>query len=77
MSSPSRMPLMPDADNIAAPGTIWDDASAAYQARRAEALRDLGMLSDAEMAKAEYRLKHFNTVSLFNPFTGEKRKVTI
>lgn len=69
------IPLFLNADNIGDPSLAWDDATAAFQLRRAEAARDLGLLSDTEMAKAEQRLKHFGTVTITNPFTGEVRRI--
>lgn len=71
------LPLHVDADNVAAPHTVWDEPSGLFQMLRAEAMRDLGLLSDAELAKAEHRLKHFKTVVIMNPFTGEKRRVRV
>jgi hypothetical protein len=62
------------------PEAMWDPSSAQFQLYLAQAMRDKGCISGKELAALEAKAKASGvgkSISIMNPFTGERRKVTI
>jgi hypothetical protein len=62
------------------PEAMWDPSSAQFQLHLGQALHDKGCFSSKELAALEAAAKakgSGQSVTIMNPFTGERRKVVI
>jgi len=70
---------VPDVPDVPIEMVAFDVGTAAWQMYLAKARRDKGMISDKEMAVVERVAGPLakRSYSMFNPFTGERKRVTV